>query len=188
MNRLSGTMRTARTSAWLSASSLLLGLVLTQAVQSAPQGPPSAVAQPLPATIEFNRDIRPILSDKCYPCHGPGTQMATLRFDSEEGAKQALRDGRFAIVPGDPARSELIARVTAADPAVRMPRTERCRGRRAADRPAGGAAEAMDRAGRDVAEALVVHPAEAARPCRRSEGREVGAESDRCVRAGAARA
>ena len=123
MNRLSGTMRTARTSAWLSASSLLLGLVLTQAVQSAPQGPPSA-AQPLPATIEFNRDIRPILSDKCFQCHGPGTQMATLRFDSEDGAKHALKEGRFAIVPGQPAASQMIARITATNPAVRMPRSQ----------------------------------------------------------------
>jgi len=123
MNRLSGTMRTARTSAWLSASSLLLGLVLTQAVQSAPQGPPSA-AQPLPATIEFNRDIRPILSDKCFQCHGPGAQMATLRFDSEDGAKHALKEGRFAIVPGQPAASQMIARITATNPAVRMPRSQ----------------------------------------------------------------
>jgi hypothetical protein len=125
MNRLSGTMRTARTSAWLSASSLLLGAILTQAVQSAPQGtPPAAAAQPLPATIEFNRDIRPILSDKCFQCHGPGTQMATLRFDSEEGAKHALKDGRFAIVPGEPAASQMIARITATNPAVRMPRSQ----------------------------------------------------------------
>ena len=125
MNRLSGTMRTARTSAWLSATSLLLGAILTQAVQSAPQGtPPVPPAQPLPATIEFNRDIRPILSDKCFQCHGPGTQMATLRFDSEEGAKHALKDGRFAIVPGEPAASQMIARITATNPAVRMPRSQ----------------------------------------------------------------
>ena len=125
MNRLSGTMRTARTSAWLGASSLLLGAILTQAVQSAPQGPPPvAAAQPLPATIEFNRDIRPILSDKCFQCHGPGTQMATLRFDSEEGAKHALKDGRFAIVAGEPAASQMIARITATNPAVRMPRSQ----------------------------------------------------------------
>ncbi len=111
MNRLSGM------------TSLLLGLVLTQAVQSAPQGTPPA-AQPLPATIEFNRDIRPILSDKCFQCHGPGTQMATLRFDSEDGAKHALKEGRFAIVPGEPARSQVIARITATNPAVRMPRSQ----------------------------------------------------------------
>jgi hypothetical protein len=122
MNRLSGTVRTARTTAWLSASTLLIGAILTQAVQSAPQGTPPA--QPLPPTIEFNRDVRPILSDKCFQCHGPGAQMATLRFDSEEGAKHALKDGRFAIVAGQPASSQMIARITATNPAVRMPRSQ----------------------------------------------------------------
>ena len=50
--------------------------------------------------------------------------MATLRFDQEQGAKHALKDGRFAIVPGDPARSQMIARITATNPAVRMPRSQ----------------------------------------------------------------
>jgi len=94
-------------------------------VKAAPQASaaPAAnvTAAPIPPVIEFNRDVRPILSDKCYACHGPGTQMATLRFDTEEGAKKALRADRFAIVPGDPEHSQLIARVTAADPKVRMP-------------------------------------------------------------------
>ena len=94
-------------------------------VKAAPQAsaaPAATVtAAPIPPVIEFNRDVRPILSDKCYACHGPGTQMATLRFDTEEGAKKALRADRFAIVPGDPEHSQLIARVTAADPKVRMP-------------------------------------------------------------------
>ena len=111
--------------AWIGAFGLLLSASLTQVAQSAPQATSPAVAtEPLPATIEFNRDIRPILSDKCFQCHGPGTQMATLRFDQEEGAKRALKDGRFAIVGGDPARSQMIARITATNPAVRMPRSQ----------------------------------------------------------------
>jgi hypothetical protein len=88
------------------------------------QGPPSATADSLPATIEFNRDIRPILSDKCFQCHGPAVQQATLRLDLEDGAKRALRGGRFAIVPGDTANSQLLTRIAATDPAVRMPRSQ----------------------------------------------------------------
>jgi len=80
--------------------------------QSAPAGQ---------AVIEFNRDIRPVLSDKCYTCHGPGTQLGGLRFDREEAAKQALRTGHTAIVPGDAGASELLRRVTSTDPKVRMP-------------------------------------------------------------------
>jgi hypothetical protein len=78
----------------------------------------------LPQTIEFNRDIRPILSDKCFKCHGPGIQQANLRFDLEEPAKQQLNGGRIAIVPGDPANSLLIQRVIAANPIVRMPKSQ----------------------------------------------------------------
>ena len=51
-------------------------------------------------------------------------QLARLRFDEEQGAKRALGGGRFAIVPGDPATSHMIARITAANPAVRMPRSQ----------------------------------------------------------------
>src|SRR4051794_26652228 len=73
-------------------------------------------------TVEFNRDIRPIFSDRCYTCHGPSstTRRSLLRFDTEAGAKQAL-NGHFAIAPGSPERSELIRRVTAGNSPVRMP-------------------------------------------------------------------
>ena len=73
--------------------------------------------------IEFNRDIRPILSDQCFACHGPDAakRKTKLRFDTEAGARIELAKGRFAIVPGDPERSELVRRVTSADTAVRMP-------------------------------------------------------------------
>ena len=80
-------------------------------------------AGPLSAQIvEFNRDIRPILSDKCYTCHGPdrARRLTRLRFDVEADAKQDL-GGRFAIFPGAAAKSEMIRRITAADPAKRMP-------------------------------------------------------------------
>ena len=109
---------------WMSALGLLLYAILMHVVHAAPQGTPAAAQEPLPATIEFNRDIRPILSDKCFQCHGPALQMATLRFDLEDGAKHALSGGRFAIVPGDPANSQLLKRITATNPAVRMPRSQ----------------------------------------------------------------
>ena len=73
--------------------------------------------------IEFNRDIRPILSDQCFACHGPDAakRKTKLRFDTEAGARIELAQGRFAIVPGDPERSELVRRVASPDTAVRMP-------------------------------------------------------------------
>ena len=72
---------------------------------------------------EFNRDIRPILSDKCFTCHGPdvANRKTKLRFDIESGAMIELREGRHAIVPGDPDHSEIIRRITSTDKAVRMP-------------------------------------------------------------------
>src|SRR3979411_2066172 len=73
--------------------------------------------------IEFNRDIRPILSDKCFSCHGPdATKRKTkLRFDSEQGARIDLGNGHLAVVPGDLAKSELYQRIVAEDEVRRMP-------------------------------------------------------------------
>ncbi len=61
--------------------------------------------------VEFNRDVRPILSDKCYTCHGPdaAAKKVPFRLDSEAAAKADL-GGRRAIVPGDPAASEPVRR------------------------------------------------------------------------------
>jgi len=73
-------------------------------------------------TIEFNRDIRPILSDTCFHCHGPDSvgRQADLRLDAEQDVL-ADRGGYSVIVPGNGASSELIARITHADPEQRMP-------------------------------------------------------------------
>ena len=73
--------------------------------------------------IDFARDIRPILSDKCFVCHGPDapSRNLRLRLDSEEGAKGDLGRGRRAIVAGDPGRSELVRRITSTDESMRMP-------------------------------------------------------------------
>ena len=79
-------------------------------------------ADSVPGVVQFNRDVRPIFSDKCYTCHGPdkGTRKTALRFDVESGAKADL-GGRFAIVPGDVSKSLLIERITSANKALRMP-------------------------------------------------------------------
>jgi hypothetical protein len=78
--------------------------------------------------ISYNRDIRPILSDKCFLCHGPdaNTREAGLRLDLQSGAFAELRvnKGHFAIVPGSPEESELIRRIESTDPAVLMPLPE----------------------------------------------------------------
>src|SRR5215471_15929627 len=72
--------------------------------------------------IQFNRDIRPILSDKCFGCHGPDAvaKKVPLRLDSESAAKADL-GGRRAVVEGDAAASQLIRRITAENKAMRMP-------------------------------------------------------------------
>ena len=78
-----------------------------------------------PREIEFNRDIRPILSDNCFQCHGPdaNARQAELRLDREEDAVAARKDGP-AIVRGKPADSELVRRITNADAEERMPPAE----------------------------------------------------------------
>ena len=72
--------------------------------------------------IDFNRDVRPILSDTCFDCHGPdaGQRQADLRFDTQEGALADL-GGHKAIVPGNTDASELVKRITSDDPDMVMP-------------------------------------------------------------------
>ncbi len=73
-------------------------------------------------SVDFGRDVVPILSDKCYHCHGPDekARKAKLRLDTKEGAFR-LKDGAAAIVPGKTGESELIRRITSADPDEVMP-------------------------------------------------------------------
>ena len=73
--------------------------------------------------VDFSRDVRPILSDRCFACHGPdeANRQAGLRFDVEDGAKKARGDRPPAVVPGDPAASLILKRVAPADPAMQMP-------------------------------------------------------------------
>ncbi len=71
---------------------------------------------------DFNRDIRPLLADRCFACHGPdaGQRQADLRLDLEADTIRDRGDYQV-IVPGDPSASEMIRRMTATDPGERMP-------------------------------------------------------------------
>src|SRR3954454_4515422 len=75
------------------------------------------------ADVEFNRDVRPILSDTCFRCHGPDpkARKASLRLDTREGALKKAASGDPAVVPGKGGDSELVKRITATDPQLRMP-------------------------------------------------------------------
>ena len=72
--------------------------------------------------IDFNRDIKPLLSSNCFKCHGPDEheRKADLRLDTFDGATADL-DGSHAIVPGDLSASELLHRITSSDPDEVMP-------------------------------------------------------------------
>ena len=77
--------------------------------------------------VHFNRDVRPVLSDRCFGCHGPDAnkgRKAGLRLDEPEGATRKLKSGEVAIVPGDPAKSAMVTRINARDPDEIMPPPE----------------------------------------------------------------
>ena len=84
-------------------------------------GPTSVKAQG--RRVDYNRDIRPILSNLCYKCHGPdeNERKAGLRLDTPEGVVAQLESTAHAIVPGKSGESEVYSRITATDPAERMP-------------------------------------------------------------------
>lgn len=79
----------------------------------------------LPAHIDYNLHVKPILSDKCFLCHGPDKnegQKAGLNLSTREGALAALTSGKHAIVPGKLAKSELYFRITTPDEEMMMPK------------------------------------------------------------------
>ena len=88
----------------------------------------AGTSSPLPKVVEYNAHIRPILSDKCFSCHGPdsGTREADLRLDIREAAIAELPDspGKYAIRAGNPKKSEIINRIFHEDPDEVMPPPE----------------------------------------------------------------
>jgi hypothetical protein len=87
-----------------------------------PLGIPAVAEDQSKDKVDFTRDIRPILANNCLLCHGPDAKgrKGDLRLDTPEGAT-ALHDGKAAVVPGDPDRSELLKRVTTTDKDDLMP-------------------------------------------------------------------
>jgi hypothetical protein len=73
--------------------------------------------------LDFGRDIRPILSNACFKCHGfdDKTRQANLRLDTLEGATAKLESGAIAVVPGKLTESELVRRITSTDAGEKMP-------------------------------------------------------------------
>lgn len=90
-----------------------------------PTAKPAATAttQASAPTLQFNRDIRPILSDNCFACHGfdAKTRKAGLRLDVAEGAFAPAKSGKVAVQPGNPAASELLTRILTTDADDLMP-------------------------------------------------------------------
>ena len=80
----------------------------------------SALAAEAPRAVDFERDIRPIFAAHCHQCHGPKQSQGGLRLHEGRAALEG-GDSGAAIVPGDPAASELIKRVTSGDKDQRMP-------------------------------------------------------------------
>ncbi len=86
----------------------------------------AAAAAPTPTSdggVMFNRDIRPILSETCFSCHGPdaSARKARLRLDVRDEALKPTKSGETPIVPGQPAQSEIIRRIRAKDEDEVMP-------------------------------------------------------------------
>ena len=73
--------------------------------------------------LDFNREIRPLLVEHCYPCHGPDLEKRKggLRLDRPEGATSKLSSGARAVVPGNPSESRLLQVISSTDPDEHMP-------------------------------------------------------------------
>jgi hypothetical protein len=98
---------------------ILLGLLSMMAAPARGGSPTKAAA----VKLDFARDVRPILANHCWACHGPDetSRAAGLRLDRRESALAALKDGKRAIVPGNLVDSALVQRIDHEKPSRRMP-------------------------------------------------------------------
>ena len=99
-----------------SAARLLAPLILSGSIAALAHGAP----------VEFNKDIRPILSDKCFGCHGPdsGHRKAGLRLDVREAALKPAKSGEIPLKPGELEGSHLLQRILSTDADEVMPPPE----------------------------------------------------------------
>ena len=109
---------------WLDSVWVVYVLVLTLFSSCSERGNDEKI----PKVVSYNFHVRPILSDKCYACHGPdiNKREASLRLDIADSAYKALKDdsSAYVIVPGDPKHSALYQRIIAEDSSMLMPPVE----------------------------------------------------------------
>lgn len=104
----------------------IIGLLLSACTSQLPKEGATAYQQ-LPETIDFNYHVRPILSDRCFSCHGPDekSRKAGLRLDVEADAFAALEESHgYALIPRKPFESEVVRRILSTDPELVMPTPE----------------------------------------------------------------
>jgi len=106
----------------------ILGLLLLISISQGCEERATSTAvnsKALPRAVDFNFHIKPILSDRCFKCHGPDEKVreANLRLDTREGAFAVLDSGAmtYAIVPGNVKKSLLVSRIHDTDPDLMMP-------------------------------------------------------------------
>jgi hypothetical protein len=120
-------VKTVLLTAAIGVCSLAAQLARAQAPAQAPAPTPAPAAAPAPAPgpapVDFNRDVRPILSQACFQCHGPdeGSRKGGFRLDSREETLKVGKSGHAAVVPNQPDASELVKRITSSDPDEVMP-------------------------------------------------------------------
>lgn len=109
-------------------ASVLIGLAAAAALWFSACRSGAKNRDQLPEQISYNFNVRPILSDKCFKCHGPDAakRAAGLRLDIPDSAFAPLREtrGAFALVPGKPEASELFKRISSTDSSFQMPPPE----------------------------------------------------------------
>ncbi|MGV3641919.1 MAG: DUF1553 domain-containing protein [Adhaeribacter sp.] len=107
---------------------LLLGLIASLASCNEPELPAEIASEmaKLSPTLDYNIDVKPILSDRCFACHGPdkNKQKGDLRLDLPVAYDKKAESGRMALVPGNWFESEVYHRITSSDPEFIMPTPE----------------------------------------------------------------